>query len=114
MPNPQLGGQFAPKVTFGGGDEAQVAAVLAQSSPNLCHIDAEYTFKPLINRNVPDFGRMHALLARQSAAIKESRRFQQVTCVQLLYVMHHVWIMKCAPTLAPDDKGANSILFYQT
>jgi hypothetical protein len=78
MPNPQLGGQFAPKATFGCGDEAQTVALQAQSSTRAGDVGAECTFKPFINRSVPDFGRMHAQLARQLAAIKEARKFQQV------------------------------------
>ena len=76
MPNPQLAGRFAPKAIFG--DEAQSATILMQSSANASDIEREYTFKPFINRNVPDFGRMHAQLARQLAANKEARKFQQV------------------------------------
>ncbi len=78
MPNPQLGGQFAPKATFVGGDEAQSAASNTHSSSKLTGNDPECSFKPLINRNIPDFGRMHAILARQLAANKEARKFQQV------------------------------------
>ena len=110
MPNPQLGGQFAPKVTFGGGDEAQTSAVQAQSSLNASDIDREHTFKPFINRNVPDFGRMHAQLARQLAANKEARKFQQVIFEPFLYIVHDAVV----PTLAPDSKGTNTILFHHT
>jgi hypothetical protein len=82
MPNPQLGGQFAPKATFFGGNESQTTAAQVQSSTNASDIDREHTFKPFINRNVPDFGRMHAILARQLAANKEARKFQQVAIEQ--------------------------------
>jgi hypothetical protein len=99
MPNPQLGGHFAPKATFGCGDDAQSANLHAHSSTKPTDIDPECSFKPHINRNIPDFGRMHAVLARQLAANKEARKFQQVTlnCISFIFLSTLQQITK-APT----------------
>ena len=110
MPNPQLGGQFAPKATFGGGNEAQAAATQAQSVTTEGNIERECTFKPFINRSVPDFGRMHAQLARQLAANKETRKFQQVTIGQCAITDHDA----CVITFAIDNEGTNAVLVHPT
>ena len=110
MPNPQLGGQFAPKATFGGGNEAQVATTQAQFVTTEGNIERECTFKPSINRSVPDFGRMHALLARQLAANKEVRKFQQVTFGQCTITDHDTFVT----TFATDNEGTNAVLVHPT
>lgn len=105
MPNPQLGGQFAPKFTFVGGDEVQLSATNVHSSTKPTDIDPECSFKPLINRNIPDFGRMHAVLARQLAANKEARKFQQV-------IIEKSETSCVFVNVFPDIEGADSFLFF--
>jgi hypothetical protein len=114
MPNPQLGGQFAPKATFGGGDQAQSAAIHAQSSTMPIDIDPECSFKPLINRNIPDFGRMHAILARQLAANKEARKFQQVKFQQFASTLMLTIIPLFSLTFSSDNQGTDTVLVFAT
>ena len=106
MPNPQLGGQFAPKATFDGGNETQAAGTQAQFTRTEGIIERECTFKPFINRSVPDFGRMHAQLARQLAANKEVRKFQQVKFRQCTINNYH---HKFVTSYAIDNEGTIAI-----